>query len=332
MEIYKHRYSLRSKGFLNASEFQRAENDFNHEGFLFKVRFATGQIGYSSLHLHPSLGDLTADAFDKKLKEQKACYIEEFHSQIIENAKIDAQNLWQEYFNDFRVTSHFTSTLPLLDAEVLGELKKSGFKRIKIKVGTTKDSFSEIIDHYQNLTGAFDFEWVFDFNATADKEILFKDLQRLKLHAYLEDPLPFHPGDWQKLISAGALLLADQVSHAQVVQSGLAIAGLVVKPTKVNMKEYLGDQNSLSLLVTTNMGEDIDILTASYWAQYIYKNHPHRFLGAGLLTDKMYQPSQNIRVAQDVFKNPERIHATLKTLGPNWGKRSFLKDLDWIEV
>ena len=75
---------------------------------------------------------------------------------------------------------------------------------------------------------------------------------------------------------------------------------VAVKPTKESVQEVLDVFPKSKLLITTNMGDELDHAISAYWANVVYTEHQDRFFGAGLYTrhffkseDLLFDPKQS---------------------------------------
>ena len=312
---------------------QEKENASNHEGLLFQIQFPDQSLGFSSLHVHPSLGDECIDIFLHHLKNQGKSYLLKNYSQVILNATVDARDQWRKRLKDPQVYSHYTSASPILSLQEVQDVKARGFKRIKIKVGTTEDSLQNIIRHYEGIPEAQSLDWICDFNFSGRIEELQKvTVNKWSSNVYFEDPTPYDSGVWKDLIDLGFKLIADQVDPRQIINDDVRVAAIAAKPNKVDMLHLLESTKDYKIMVTSNMGEDLDILTSWYWAQYVQKEKPHKFFGAGFLTQDIYLPNRYIEISKQLFASQPLISDTKLDLSTGWGRALFLKDLQWIEV
>lgn len=333
MKIWIHKYSLQARQNLNAQHAQDANSQLQHEGLLFQIHFPDGPVGFSSLHFHPSLGDQTRAKFLDQLLMGGRSYLLKYYPQVILNASVDSKGQWKELLHHSNVISHWTSVTPLISDVELKRIQELGFKRIKIKVGATSHRLSEISAYYKNSEEACNLEWILDFNFSGSEPEL-RDFQKnlFSKSIFLEDPVPFDVPIWTSLIDFGFKLIADQVQPESVVQSRLEVSALAAKPSKIDMLRLLDTTNDLPILVTSNMGEDLDIFTSCYWASYIQKEAPQRFFGAGYLTHEFYVDSVYTEGARQAFPEPKAQMNWSAEIAAGWGRLDFLKSLDWTEV
>lgn len=350
MKIFIHRYSLNAKSLLNSQEKSllhlngkianlqgeglSSGGASEREGLIFKIRFPDLSEGYSSLHFHPSLGDMSLDEFLKEVKQNGKAYIFKNFSEVILNASVDAKGHWKGVMSHSSFApTHYTSRDTLLSADELSRISKKGFQRIKIKVGIDDHSLKNITDHYLALPLAKELNWILDFNFSGKISEILSDLDLTWGKAvYLEDPVAYSKEDWTALTAGGFKILADRVSPEVIFKDQVDVEALVVKPTRTDMLEVIDGSGSYKILVTSNMGEDIDIMTSCYWANYLYQNHASRFFGAGLWTQDFYQHTPYLSLAETLqesylgrsdFKHADLVH---------WGKNEFLQQLQWDEV
>lgn len=329
MKVFVHKYSLIPKSLLNAQE----QAQMSHEGLLFQIQFPDQSLGFSSLHFHSSLGDESIEDFLHHLTNQGKSYLLNNYSQVILNATADARDQWRKRLKDPQVSSHYTSVSPILSQQEVRDVKARGFERIKIKIGTTEDSLQNIIRHYESIPEAQSLDWICDFNFSGKIEELQKvTVSKWSSNVYFEDPTPYDSEAWKHLIDLGFKLISDQVEPRQIVNDDVRVAAIAAKPNKVDILHLLENSKDYKIMVTSNMGEDLDILTSWYWAQYVQKEKPHKFFGAGFLTQDTYLPNRYIEISKQLFANQPFISDTKLDLSTGWGRASFLKDLQWFEV
>ncbi|MCO5113047.1 MAG: hypothetical protein M9899_02615 [Bdellovibrionaceae bacterium] len=370
MKVFVHKYSLISKSLLNAQEQKKQgarsisteqdnvglacaevspqknvdpalrvetqhekRNASVHEGLLFQIQFPDQSLGFSSLHVHSSLGDESIETFLHHLKNQGKSYLLKNYSQVILNATVDARDQWRKRLKDPKVYSHYTSVSPILSRQEVQDVKARGFERIKIKIGTTEDSLQNIIRHYESIPEAQSLDWICDFNLSGQIEDLKKaNVSKWSSNVYFEDPTSYDSVVWKNLIDLGFKLISDQVEPQQIINDGVRVSAIAAKPNKVDMLHLLENSEDCKIMVTSNMGEDLDILTSWYWAQYVQKEMPHKFFGAGFLTQDMYLPNKYIEISKQLFADQPFISDAKLDVSTGWGRASFLKDLQWVEV
>lgn len=326
MKIFYHKYSLKNQAPLNALELKsNIPQDQTREGLLFKFIFENDAVGFSSFHPHRVFGDSSADEIIERLKKEGKSLLQSSFSFLIANAKVDAEKKWTESFKQNKALSHYTASKPFLSPKELKAIRKQGFKRIKIKVGTHREQgLQELLAHYQKFNK--NWEFIFDFNLQGEKEKIIASKDSLNtFKCFLEDPIPFLAIDWQELTEHGFKLLADQVPIEQLTQAQVPLAAVVIKPSRMDVEKALAQiPEEHSVMFTSSMGENIDIKTTHYWAYQWFKSQPQRFFGAGYLTTEFYQPNSYLSLSA-AFE--------LKLEEPSgWGQRDFLDSLSWTEV
>lgn len=284
-------FSLFPKSAINAKHGLTAEPE-PIQGLNFKLTHKNENL-YASVTLHPSLGDSTPNDYLESLKNNIP-YV------LMDNFKEEFKlKSLERYFLDFMshdLITHATvqkNTNAEEDLKVALGLYKRGFHRIKFKM--TQDFFKDhslyynFLNHYKNI------EFIFDFNST----VSFQDLKDIKwskecmARSYWEDPVGLQDLEsLQALKALGFQLILDQknMTFHQRLKPLVEIFDIVaVKPTKESVLEVLEVFPSSKLLITTNMGNELDHAISAHWANYVYAHHRDRFFGAGLYTRHFFK-------------------------------------------
>lgn len=299
---------------------------------------------YTSLTLHPALGDPPVETAIKQLETQLSYVIlENFKEEYLLKTK-------EKYFLDFvghELRTHATiagSNFVKEDLkQALGNYKQ-GFKRFKFKVGA--EFFANHEFYFNFLNQYQDVEFIFDFNSNAN----FIDLKKLGWtlpvlrRTFWEDPLNMADmtslGD---LKSQGFQLILDQKNmlHHQGLKHLDEIFDIVaVKPTKESVKEVLQVFPKAKIMITTNMGSELDHVISAHWANYVFTHHRDRFFGAGLYTRHFFrtlvgnaEPGVATGKLKDNELDPKVRSSFLNIKNTDmlrgWGLDSDLSKLDW---
>jgi hypothetical protein len=303
---------------------------------------------YTTIMPHPSLGDPSVESVIESLQSNLP-YV------CLENLKEEYRlKKSEKYFLDFmnhELKSHATiqkSNFVEEDIKVALGFYKSGFKRIKFKMNP--QFFKDQEYYFDFLNKHSDVEFIFDFNSSAKYSEL-KDLNWSKDildQVYWEDPIDTKDIESLKLLKQmGFQLILDQkdMLHHQRLKPLANIFDVVaVKPTKESVHEILKVFPKSKLLITTNMGDELDHVISAYWANYIFTQHSDRYFGSGLYTRHFFK-------SEDLFVIP--IHSTPfsrrnRELDPKvrssflnfentgilrgWGLDLEMQRLDWIYV
>lgn len=260
-------------------------------GFNFKLVYKSENL-YSSYVLHPELGDLDSALFLEQLK-RNISYV------ILENLKEEfklktSERYFLDYVNHDLVTHATLPKSSSVDEDLkiaYGQYKK-GFKRLKFKMNP---EFFLDQEYYFNFLNEYkDIECIFDFNSSA----LFEDFKFLSWEksildrVYWEDPILKNIDGLDQLKSMGYKLILDQkdLLHHQRLKPYQDIFDVVaVKPSKESVVEVLDLFPKSKILITTNMGDELDHVISAHWANYVFTNYPTRFFGAGLYTRHFFK-------------------------------------------
>lgn len=260
-------------------------------GYNLKLSYKDETL-YTSYTLHPSLGDPDKEKFLQILKTSTPYVLLE---NFKEEYKLKTSGRYFLDYMDHELKTHGTiqkNKYTEQDLEIALALYRRGFKRIKFKMNS--DFFIEAEFYYNFLDQYQDLEFIFDFNSTGDVQ-KFLDLKWSKdilQRTFWEDPIV---NDLDHLLSLKALgfrLILDQkdmLHHQRVAPFADAFEIVAVKPTKESVAEVMKVFPKSKILVTTNMGDEMDHVISAYWANYIYKQHPDRFFGAGLYTRHFFK-------------------------------------------
>ncbi len=248
---------------------------------------------YTSMTLHTSLGDPEVEYQIEMLKNNiPSILLENFKEEYLLKSK-------ERYFLDF--VSHELKTQATIQKKLTAEedlktafgLYRNGFTRLKFKMN---------LNFFLDQQMYFDFlklhescEFIFDFNSCAQ----LKDFQKIQWprdvlqRSYWEDPIDMQNLDELTALKAlGFQMILDQKNmtfHQRLKPLAEIFDIIAVKPTKESVKEVLQIFPKSKLLITTNMGDELDHIIAAHWANYIFTHWKSRFFGAGLYTRHFFR-------------------------------------------
>lgn len=260
------------------------------ECLVFKVQHLNQSL-YTSYTFHPELDGLSSENLDQKWSLLEPILIQNFKEEW------ELKNSKKNYKSSLNpnLTSHYTFLKGKSvddDIDFLNQKFKDGETRIKIKMNP---GFFEFHHKYLNLLELYsNLEFIFDFNSTA----LLEPLLQLKWpssvlrRVFWEDPIPFDFDSWSLLKKQGFRMILDQQKNAlkdSSTNQPLPFEIVSVKPTKEIFEDILSQYPHSKILVTTNMGDELDHRISEYWAAKILNLYPQRFFGAGLNTRSFYK-------------------------------------------
>ena len=211
------KYELRTAGALNSKTARKV-----YEGALVR-----DDAGFGCLHTWPELGDPTLqECLDDLTRDRESSLVKQTLACI--QADGDARTGGCSLFEGLKVPpSH--ATLPTLNEMVVCEAIQRGFSYVKVKGGK---GGGEDLRLLRSMINAFPkLKWRIDFNENGEvNELLeeFSDWSEDEKAAidFLEDPVPYLSGGWERLVEeTGVVLALDRQlkrdrgdSHVQVVK------------------------------------------------------------------------------------------------------------------
>lgn len=297
MEIRFAPYVLRSRGFLSAKA-----SGSERAGALLRIETVEG-VGFADLHPWPELGDLP---LEKQLELLAEGQLTPLTRRSLEMAKLDCQarRLGQNAFIDLEVPpSHFLiNDLTAVDACVLDDAYKAGFRALKIKVGRNLNVETETLRKFAGSLSNFRLR--FDFNGSLDEHLCLKWLDALPqgLHSsieFFEDPLPWDKEQWRELCSKTQVSLAlDRVSEGEDVSADSAGAFdyLVLKPAVQDAEKLVArsaKSEALRFVLTSYMDHPVGQVGAALIAARVSASAYGKRLGdCGLLTHTCFESNK----------------------------------------
>lgn len=296
-------YELRTLGALNSKTTRRA-----YAGALVR-----NGAGFGCLHTWPELGDPTLDE----------CLIDLAHDQesALVGRTLDcirADGMAREkkcsLFEGLQIPSSH-ATLPLLNELVLSEAVERGFTHVKVKGG--KGGGLDLRRIRLMMPMYPELKWRIDFNENGDVGELLEELSywseaEKAAIDFLEDPVPYFSGAWERLAKESGLSMAldrnleKAFSDAEVQ---------VIKPAVQKMK------SGPRVVVTTYMDHPLGQAFAAWEAARSGVKEI-----CGLQTHRLFEANVFIEALGDVspeFKVPE---------GTGLGFDDLLEALPWTKL
>lgn len=267
----------------------------DRNGYLLKIEWPDGLVGYSGLHPWPELGDASCD---EQLAGLRQGQISPMLEQSIWLARKDAQ-LRKQDKNAFEglVTIKNNYIVTDIDSEEEGladRLKADGFETVKIKVGRDLKKEAEFIS-FLGRDGAFKLR--LDFNAvgswqTYERFMSSLDKVALQRIQYVEDPFPFDAQAWTEAKRFAPIAIDNQLSKIDLKKLNAKPFDVVIlKPAKNDVNSILHHSivHDFKITVTSYMDHPVGVVHALAIASEMKKAHPHRVLDAGCMTLKLFQ-------------------------------------------
>lgn len=306
------------------------------EGLLFKLE-KDDKASYASMVFHPALDAQDRSSFlnsiNSKSFQESAVYLNLMTDlDLKENKKnlseliikdLDSHHTVRASFNDFKN----------LKKEIF-EYKKYGFKRFKIKTGPSFFlNYKELIETLDLSDGC---TFILDFNSSATFQNFLKIEWPVSFveKIYLEDPIEFEFKSWKQLFEMGFKLIYDQKKTKHNTSDLKQICQIVsLKPTKENAIQVIKKFEGFKILVTTNMGDELDHLISAYWANLIFKTAPQNYFGCGLYTRNFFQPTDLINEKSRILEKNKSVFKTIVLPSENlgWSNSRLYEKLDWSE-
>ncbi len=271
------------------------DNDSIRQGFLIKVQFQSGLVGYSDCHPWKEFGDLGCEDQKSALKSGPLTQLllRSLHF-AREEAQARAEN--RSLFEGLKVPrSHFL----VRHANEGGEYP---VKKIKLSSTTWRKFIKEADTHTL---------WRIDFNASLTKEecsSFLESAKQLKID-FVEDPFPSHNGSWKELEERhGVPFAAD---FEEVENPSILVCKPAIKPLP-NLR--------LRKVITSYLDHPIGQLAALYTAA---KEPSLSDEWGGFISHVAYAPnpfSERLSIENHRLKPPDGI---------GWGMDDLLEGLSW---
>lgn len=265
----------------------------NQEGCIIGCEWRPGEFGYA---------DICPKSFfkDALLSFQMEGLLLDQPSELVKNAMtlsmLDAQarsNSTDLLSSGFMLRSHkLFGDLKEITLEGLSQLKKEGFKAIKVKVGV---SLLTDIEAIESLSASSSLMWRFDFNSTLSFEEAKSFLQNLSNKVkekieFVEDICEYNESQWKELQAFGVKLAVDNID-SDINFENLVADVMVLKPGRYNIIERLKKvkNSKLRFVVTHSMDHPFGILSAMAMAiklQFFVKD---RLMDCGFLPGEHYE-------------------------------------------
>jgi len=274
------RYTLRSRGFLNAVSGRRA-----FDGVLIR-----DGDGYGCIHPWPELGD---PPLEKCLEDLAGPRRWPIVRRALRCAEYDAaaRSREESLFEEMETPpSH--ATLAAADPDLAFQALEAGFTHLKLKCGRDAATERACIEVVAAASPAA--RWRLDFNESLDPETARAWLGALSDTArraidFVEDPAPFSESAWQRLHRDTGLDLAidrEAAPHRKAAQV------CVIKPA-VDEPWMLGEaalMNGQRLVVTSYMDHPLGQAFAAWEAARLGLQFPGQPGICGLRTEALFQP------------------------------------------
>ena len=301
-------------------ELETISSGLKRPGALLQITFPSGKTGFADCFVWPELGDLP---LKQQLDQLAAGVLTPITSCAIELAKIDADARSDKKMILSKTPlprSHLLITdLLNCTCEEVQKVMQQGFTHVKLKVGRSLDQEAKKI---HELFSNASLKLRLDFNEmlTADQfAIYLQSIETLKKQIdFIEDPFPFHPGEWKRFQDEGWTLACDRQADLAYDLSESARV-LIVKPALVPFKEWQRGQNQ-TRIATSYLGHPLGQVAAALAA---VKLDPSCHFVHGLHSHLAYQPTPLSRQLNG--ESPEFISPS----GTGFGFDEDLANLTW---
>lgn len=296
-------YELRTIGALNSKTTRRA-----YAGALVR-----NEAGFGCLHPWPELGDPTLqDCLDDLAGGHESALVRRTLDCIRADGRAREENC--SLFEGLQVPlSH--ATLPLLNEVVLSEAMERGFTYVKVKGGEGGGwdlrRIRLMMPMYPGLKWRIDFNENGDVNELLEELSFWSEVEKAAID-FLEDPVPYFAGGWERLAKESGLTMAldrnlENASSDSEVQ--------VLKPAVQEMKA------GPRVVVTSYMDHPLGQAFAAWEAARAGVKEI-----CGLQTHRLFEPNVFIEAlgnASPEFKIPE---------GTGLGFDDLLDALPWTKL
>ena len=217
-------YELRTLGALNSKTTRRA-----YPGALIR-----NEAGFGCLHSWPELGDPTLeDCLVDLANGQESALVRRTLDCLRVDGRAREEN--RSLFEGLHVPSSH-ATLPLLDELVLSEAVKRGFTYVKVKGG--KGGGMDLRRIRLMMPMYPELKWRIDFNENGEVGELLEELScwseaEKAAIDFLEDPVPYFSGSWERLAKESGLTMALDRNLEKALSE---VEVQVIKPAVQKMK------------------------------------------------------------------------------------------------
>lgn len=311
-------YTIKSQGPRNAHD-----QDSIQKGMLLKI-----ENGYSCLHPHPELGDPSLETLIEDIKSDKPKL--NLSLKALACAAIDgnARSLNKSLFDEIEIPkshyllSPFEIQKDSFDQKIF-DLKKFGFRKIKIKLSSKLDENYLILDKLSQY--AKDFQWRIDFNESLNKRSFQEFLQNLTVDhlehiEFIEDPFPYHPNEWSLMETHYPIKLAKDFNPSQDPKG---YSFIIHKAARDNLAITLeiAKSHGKKVVVTHYMEHPLGLYFAAYEAAKISKEIPIE--DCALLWPEFFTAPEGCPIVENDGPSLK------KPLGHGLGLDEYLKNLTW---
>lgn len=283
MKISVSFYELEGAHSLNA-----VSSVLKREGALLKVDLPSGRTGYADCFAWPELGDLP---LQQQLDQLATGELTPITRCALEFGQIDARFRFEgggilNQSNPPR--SHFLIT-DLFNCSVqdVQKLIQQGYSHVKLKVGRRIEQEAERLHELFSNTPL---KLRLDFNETPSRDRFAHFLQLIESLKeridFIEDPFPFHPGEWRAFQEKGWTLACDRQAPLAYGKAESARV-LIIKQAVIPFNEFPKDNNQICI-ATSYLGHPIGQMAAGYAAMQL---DPAGDFVHGLLSHHSYQPT-----------------------------------------
>jgi O-succinylbenzoate synthase len=308
-------------------------------GCLFRIHFKDFGIGYSDCFSWPELGDTSLTEKVKMIQVGKM----DFHiEKSFSIAKTDAFYRFNRE-NAFKklclINNHFTCVnFNLLTTNFIENLKKEGFKYIKLKCGFDLEKEASFLKKISPILKSCNIKVRLDFNGSS----LFDEMHQfltsldkyLSVISFLEDPFKNINNEWLqiKLLFPELKIALDRTNNSSdYFNIKEAYDYLILKPAIQNYDEILNFKNynisRKKILFTSYMDHPLGQLSALYEASEYYNRNKDKQQICGFLTHNLYK----------INSYSERIKVNLSQIIPpyegfGFGFDDLLENENWRKI
>lgn len=271
------------------------------------------EAGFGCLHTWPELGDPTLqECLDDLAGNHKSSLVKQTLACIEADGEARAEG--RSLFEGLKVPSSH-ATLPVLNEMILCEAVQRGFSYVKVKGG--KGGGEDLRGVRAMMRQFPKLKWRIDFNENGEVNELLEELSywsedEKAVIDFLEDPVPYLSGGWERLVEeAGVGLALDRQLELDRGDSDVQ----VVKPAVQEMK------SGSRVVVTSYMDHPLGQAFAAWEAARAGVKEV-----CGLQTHGLFEPDEFSEILGPVspeFKIPE---------GAGLGFGDLLESLPWTKL
>ncbi len=311
----------------------------SRSGVLIRIEFPQLGMGYADCFPWPELGDAP---LNEQLESLRTGNLTSITHRSVYFAREDAlaRSLGKSLFDGLVIPpNHFLITdLKRLNEPTLHTISKSGFRCVKIKVGSNPNTEASIIHPLSSVLKSENIKLRLDFNSTLNEQSIQRFLEDLGEGVsqidFLEDPIPFNPKSWAALHQNWKVELAlDRIaapSHELILSQlpGSGVSTLVVKPASQDPAPLTeaAKKADAKLVFTSSMDHPFGQFCAAWCAATVAKQEKNLVATAGLLSQSAYHHhswSDAITSQGPQFLAPSGV-------GFGWGQK--LESLRWEPI